>query len=169
MHGITSRVLSYCGPFPAALLRCLILLQHLCLASFPFTGNLLRCVGNIIITWPQQKKKHTKYNKNANSKTNETEPFFSFSAEFIQLAPPAEISSAFLSRQPPWPANFCVDNYSQQKKSILYIKKKKEKRNQVRATTSPAESTALQLMDATVATVLLDNPPLKEAQKIMLK
>lgn len=55
------------------------------------------------------------------------------------------------------------------KKSILYIKKKKEKRNQVRATTSPAESTALQLMDATVATVLLDNPPLKEAQKIMLK
>jgi len=116
-----------------------------------------------------KKKKHTKYNKNANSKTNETEPFFSFSAEFIQLAPPAEISSAFLSRQPPWPANFCVDNYSQQKKSILYIKKKKEKRNQVRATTSPAESTALQLMDATVATVLLDNPPLKEAQKIMLK
>lgn len=73
-----------------------------------------------------KKKKHTKYNKNANSKTNETEPFFSFSAEFIQLAPPAEISSAFLSRQPPWPANFCVDNYSQQKKSILYIKKKKE-------------------------------------------
>jgi len=44
-------------------------------------------------------------------------------------------------------------------------KKNLGKRNQVRATTPPTGTTALQLMDATVATVLLDNPPLKEAKK----
>lgn len=80
---------------PSALLLLLLLLQRLCLAPFPFTG----CVALATSSLPGRKK--------IKKKSEQQNHFSAFSVEFIQLAPPAEISTSFPAS---WPgrANFCV-------------------------------------------------------------
>lgn len=108
---------------------CLILLQHLCLASFPFTGNLLRCVGNIIITWPQQEKKTYKIQQKCEQQDQRNWTIFQLFRRvhstgaacwdfFCFFIPPASLAGKLL----------CWQLQPTKKKYIVYKKEKRKKK-----------------------------------------